>query len=63
MLREIGSLFIVKPENLKSVIQDGFLARLDISMLRPYLMMRADWTKLSRLERELFHNNRDLVGH
>ena len=61
MLREIGTLFIVKPENLKSIIQDGALSRVEITFLRPYLMMRSDWNKLSRMERDLFREMNVLV--
>lgn len=64
LLREIGSLFIVKPENLKSIVQEGYLSRIDVSTLHPYLMMRSDWSKLARMERELLQNAKEsTAGH
>ncbi|KAJ3131370.1 Exocyst complex component 5, partial [Irineochytrium annulatum] len=46
MLREIGNLFIVKPENLKTVLSEGYLARIEINLLQPFLMTRTDWAKI-----------------
>ncbi|KAI8919589.1 exocyst complex component Sec10-domain-containing protein [Entophlyctis helioformis] len=54
MLKELGNLFIVKPENLKSVINEGYLGRIEANLLHPYLSLRADWSKLAKLEKELF---------
>jgi superfamily II DNA or RNA helicase len=64
LLREIGSLFLVKPENLKAAIQEGYLSRLEVSDIKPYLMLRADWAKIARAERDLLQNNfKDVIGH
>jgi hypothetical protein len=49
ILREIGSLFIVKPENINSVLEDGILSKMDFRYLKPYLQMRLDWTRISKL--------------
>lgn len=53
-LKELANLFIVKPENLKSVISQGFVARVDLRNIRPYLELRQDWKKLSKIEKDLF---------
>ncbi|KAJ3152868.1 Exocyst complex component 5 [Geranomyces variabilis] len=54
MLREIVTLFVVKPETLKTVINEGHLSRIELPLLRPFLSQRADWSKLAHLERDLF---------
>ncbi|CAG8447345.1 10562_t:CDS:10 [Acaulospora colombiana] len=43
MLRQLGNLFIVKPEILKSVLNEGYLAKLDIKYILPYLQARTDF--------------------
>lgn len=48
LLREIGSLFIVKPESMRSVVEDGVLSRVEFRLLKPYLQMRWDWSKISK---------------
>eukprot|EP00842_Homolaphlyctis_polyrhiza_P006460 jgi/Hompol1/6815/HPOL_005091-RA len=54
MLKELGNLFIVKPENLKTVMNEGYLGRIEPQLLHPYLILRADWAKLAKIEHELF---------
>jgi len=43
MLRQLGNLFIVKPEILKSVLNEGYLAKIDAKYLLPYLQARIDF--------------------
>ncbi|CAG8742259.1 8913_t:CDS:10, partial [Dentiscutata erythropus] len=43
MLRQLGNLFIVKPEILKSVLNEGYLAKVDIKYILPYLQARTDF--------------------
>lgn len=52
MLRQLGNIFLVKPEILRSILSEGYLARLDPSMLYPYLEKRVDF-KSARLDRIL----------
>ncbi|KAJ3021108.1 Exocyst complex component 5 [Thoreauomyces humboldtii] len=54
MLRELGNLFVVKPETLKTVINESHLSRIELPLLQPFLSQRADWSKLAKLERDLF---------
>ncbi|KAL2914341.1 Exocyst complex component 5 [Polyrhizophydium stewartii] len=54
MLKELGTVFIVKPENLKTVLNEGYLGRIELHLLYPYLSLRADWSKLLKIEHELF---------
>ncbi|KAI9013349.1 exocyst complex component Sec10-like protein [Phycomyces nitens] len=51
VLRQIGNIFLVKPEILRSILSEGYLARLDPSALYPYLEKRVDFksAKLDRL--------------
>ncbi|KAL4211157.1 exocyst complex component Sec10 [Rhizopus microsporus] len=52
MLRQLGNIFVVKPEILKSILSEGYLARLDPSVLYPYLEKRTDF-KTAKLDRLL----------
>lgn len=57
ILKEICNLFIVKPENIKTVMQEGYLGRIEPTVMHSYLALRSDWSKLSKIEKELFQNN------
>jgi exocyst complex component 5 len=48
MLRQLGNSFIVQPEVLKSYITESYLGRIDVRLLRPYLMQRSDWATFAR---------------
>ncbi|KAI8579596.1 hypothetical protein K450DRAFT_241761 [Umbelopsis ramanniana AG] len=43
MLRQLGNIFVVKPEILPSILSKDFLARIDPKALHPYLRMREDF--------------------
>ncbi|CAG8462715.1 6134_t:CDS:10 [Diversispora eburnea] len=43
MLRQLGNLFTVKPEILNSVLNEGYLAKIDVKYILPYLQVRADF--------------------
>ncbi|KAI8063627.1 exocyst complex component Sec10-like protein [Gongronella butleri] len=43
MLRQVGNIFVVKPEILRSILSEGYLARLDPAVLYPYLEKRVDF--------------------
>ncbi|KZT13036.1 exocyst complex component Sec10 [Laetiporus sulphureus 93-53] len=42
-LRQLGNVFLVRPDILKSYITEGYLGRIDSTLLRPYLAQRVDW--------------------
>ena len=42
-IRQLGQVFLVRPEILKSYITEGYLGRIDANLLRPYLAQRSDW--------------------
>jgi hypothetical protein len=44
MLWELGHLFVVRPENLRSVLSEGHLGRLDVKLVYPYIALRGDYT-------------------
>ncbi|KAF9958913.1 Exocyst complex component 5 [Modicella reniformis] len=50
MLRQLGNVFLVKPEILPSVLNEGYLAKVDFKSLYPYLQMRVDF-KTSKIDR------------
>lgn len=43
MIRELGNIFVVQPAILKSYLTESMLGRIDSKLLRPFLMMRADY--------------------
>ncbi|KAJ1030975.1 hypothetical protein NDA18_002200 [Ustilago nuda] len=45
MLRQLGNLFIVQASVLKSYMREGHLAKIEVRLLRPYLLRRADYAK------------------
>ncbi|KAJ3382348.1 Exocyst complex component 5 [Lobulomyces angularis] len=59
LLRELGNLFIVKPENIKQVLNEGILSRIELNLIYPYLICRSDWDKLKYFEREIFNMNKN----
>ncbi|THH26812.1 hypothetical protein EUX98_g7374 [Antrodiella citrinella] len=42
-IRQLGNVFLVRPDILKSYITEGYLGRIDATLLRPYLAQRSDW--------------------
>ena len=48
MLRQLGNIFIVRPEIIKSYMSESHLARVDGALLRPFLMQRSDYQQYSR---------------
>ncbi|THH14390.1 hypothetical protein EW146_g5934 [Bondarzewia mesenterica] len=42
-IRQLGNVFLVRPEILKSYITENYLGRIDSTLLRPYLAQRSDW--------------------
>ncbi|KAI0268316.1 exocyst complex component Sec10 [Gloeopeniophorella convolvens] len=42
-IRQLGNIFLVSPEVLKSYITDNYLGRIEPALLRPYLAQRSDW--------------------
>ncbi|KAF8939975.1 exocyst complex component Sec10-like protein [Dissophora ornata] len=60
MLRQLGNVFLVKPEILPSVLGEGYLAKVDFKSLYPYLQMRVDFktSKIDKLFEKLnIHTN------
>lgn len=44
MLWELGHLYLVRPENLRSVLSEGHLGRIDAKLIYPYISQRADFS-------------------
>lgn len=47
-LRQLGNVFLVRPEILKSYITENYLGRIEPALLRPYLAQRSDWAQFER---------------
>jgi hypothetical protein len=48
MLRQLGNLFVVQPEVLKTFMRESYLGRIDTHLLRPYLAQRVDYGTFSK---------------
>lgn len=48
MLRQLGNIFIIQPEILKSYLTESYLARIENRLLRPFVMQRTDFGEFSR---------------
>ena len=46
---QLGKVFLIDPEPLKSYITESALARIDIRLLRPYLAQRSDWATFEKI--------------
>lgn len=54
-IRQLGNIFLVRPEILRSYITEDELGRIDPKLLRPYLAQRSDWPQFGPgFEREVF---------
>lgn len=42
-IRQLGNVFLVRPEILRSYITENYLGRIDSALLKPYLAQRSDW--------------------
>jgi hypothetical protein len=47
-IRQLGNVFLVRPEILKSYITENYLGRIDSSLLKPYLALRSDWGQFEK---------------
>ncbi|KAJ6628866.1 exocyst complex protein [Mycena sp. CBHHK59/15] len=47
-IRQLGNIFLVRPEILKSYITEDYLGRIDSSLLKPYLALRSDWGQFEK---------------
>ncbi|KAF9779455.1 exocyst complex component Sec10 [Thelephora terrestris] len=57
-IRQLGNVFLIQPEILKSYITEGYLGRIDASLLRPYLCQRTDWAQFGNR----FYEEDDTLG-
>lgn len=48
MLRQLGNLFVVQPEVLKTFMRESYLGRIETHLLRPYLAQRVDYSSFSK---------------
>ena len=47
-IRQLGNIFLVRPEVLKSYITENYLGRIDPELLRPYIAQRSDWGQFEK---------------
>jgi hypothetical protein len=47
-IRQLGNIFLIQPETLKSYITENYLGRVDASLLKPYIALRSDWGQFEK---------------
>ncbi|KDQ08839.1 hypothetical protein BOTBODRAFT_37533 [Botryobasidium botryosum FD-172 SS1] len=47
-IRQLGNVFLVQPDVLKSYMSENYLGRIESQLLRPYLAQRSDWAQFER---------------
>lgn len=47
-IRQLGNVFLVRPEILHSYITENYLGRIDATLLKPYLAQRSDWGQVEK---------------
>ncbi|KAF5359040.1 hypothetical protein D9758_004777 [Tetrapyrgos nigripes] len=47
-IRQLGNLFLVRPDVLKSYMTENYLGRIDPTLLKPYLALRSDWGQFEK---------------
>lgn len=48
MLRQLGNLFVVGADSIKSYLSESALVKIDARLLRPFLMQRVDYSEYPR---------------
>ncbi|KAJ7721168.1 exocyst complex protein, partial [Mycena maculata] len=47
-IRQLGNIFLVRPEILKTYITENYLGRVDANLLKPYVALRSDWSQFEK---------------
>jgi len=47
-IRQLGNIFLVRPEILKTYITENYLGRVDVNLLKPYVALRSDWGQFEK---------------
>lgn len=47
-IRQLGQVFLLSPEILKSYITENYLGRIEPNLLKPYLAQRSDWGQFEK---------------
>ncbi|KAF7332112.1 Exocyst complex component protein [Mycena kentingensis (nom. inval.)] len=47
-IRQLGNIFLVRPDILKSYITENYLGRVDASLLKPYIALRSDYGQFEK---------------
>ena len=58
-IRQLGNVFLVQPEVLKSYITGNYLGRIEPALLRPYLAQRSDW---GHVEKRFSDDTEEVAG-
>lgn len=47
-IRQLGNVFLVRPDVLKSYITENYLGRIDPILLKPYIALRSDYGQFEK---------------
>ncbi|KAJ7228478.1 exocyst complex protein [Mycena pura] len=47
-IRQLGNIFLVRPDILKTYITEDYLGRVDASLLKPYIALRSDYSQFEK---------------
>lgn len=61
-IRQLGNVFLIQPDILRSYITENYLGRIEPALLRPYLAQRADWGKEEKAFEGLFGEEGEQEG-
>ncbi|KXN89566.1 Exocyst complex component sec10 [Leucoagaricus sp. SymC.cos] len=61
-IRQLGNVFLVRPEILKSYITENYLGRIEVSLLKPYLALRSDWGQFEKSFNDASDGTPDSAG-
>jgi exocyst complex component 5 len=61
-IRQLGNVFLIQPDILRSYITENYLGRIEPTLLRPYLAQRADWGKEEKALEGLFGEEGEQEG-
>lgn len=48
-IRQLGQIFLVQPDSLRSCISQGYLGKIEPALLKPYAEKRSDWSQCAKM--------------
>ncbi|KAF8574198.1 exocyst complex protein [Ramaria rubella] len=61
-IRQLGNVFLIQPDILRSYITENYLGRIEPALLRPYLAQRAEWGREEKALEGMFGEEGESEG-